>query len=109
MYIGGTQELNLTAAALYPSVNKGLNLGSPSFRWGDVYIGSGVGVIHSDGNTAGYVLRANGTRYVPGQLSYSDLGSVPGANTQVIFNDSGALAGDANLTWTKGTHVLRIA
>jgi len=32
-----------------------------------------------------------------------------GANTQVIFNDSGALAGDANLTWTKGTHVLRIA
>jgi len=34
---------------------------------------------------------------------------VPGADTQVIFRDGAALAGDANLTWTKGTHVLRIA
>jgi len=112
--VAGTQELTLTAAALYPTTTGGLDLGTSSLRWGtaytaDVNIAAGSGVIHGSGNTAGYVLRGNGTRYVPAQLNYTDLGSVPGANTQVIFRDGAALAGDANLTWTKGTHVLRIA
>jgi len=40
---------------------------------GDLGIHTAYGLKHDDGVTDGYVLRANGTRYIPGQLSFSDL------------------------------------
>jgi len=40
---------------------------------GDLAIYTGKGIIHDDNVTDGYVLRANGTRYIPGTLALSDL------------------------------------
>lgn len=52
--------------------------------------------------TSGNVLRGNGTNFVSAQLSFADLtGSAPaaGSDTQVQFNSSNVLAGNANFTW----------
>jgi hypothetical protein len=40
---------------------------------GDLTISSGKGITHADGNAAGNVLRADGTRYIPGTLAMGDL------------------------------------
>jgi hypothetical protein len=43
-----------------------------------VFAGTGFGITHVDGNTAGYVLRGDNTRFVPAQLNYTDLaGTAP--------------------------------
>ena len=45
---------------------------------GDLAIYTGKGIIHDDNVTAGYVLRANGTRYVPSALALDDLSDCSG-------------------------------
>lgn len=40
--VGGTNEMILTAAALYPSANDGLALGASGLAWADAYWASGV-------------------------------------------------------------------
>jgi len=47
---------------------------------GDIRFDSGYGLIGFT-NTSGFVLRSNGTRFIPTQLSYSDLGGTPSIPT----------------------------
>ena len=47
------------------------------------------------------------TAFVKAQ-GYLTSSSVGGSNTQVQFNDSGALGGDADLTWNKTTNVMTL-
>jgi len=42
---------------------------------GDLYIASGLGIIHADGVAAGAVLVGDGTRYIPG--TFVDIGAAP--------------------------------
>lgn len=59
--------------------------------------------VDSADNTLKY-RKADGTT-----VSLGGGGSVGGANTQVLFNDSGAEAGDAGLTYAKATDALSVA
>jgi hypothetical protein len=58
----------------------GVGTTSPSSKLhvaaGDIRFDSTYGIIGAT-NTDGYVLRANGTRYVPAQLGYSDISGTP--------------------------------
>jgi hypothetical protein len=55
--------------------------------------------------TAGYVIRTDGA----GNLSWVNTNTfTAGSNTQVQFNDNGALAGNANLTFDKTTSTLTV-
>jgi hypothetical protein len=73
----------------------------------DVYFaGAGLGIIHVDGNTAGWVLRGNGTRYVPGAIQSGD---VPGMDAQFVtmavsadLANERVLTGGDSLTLTDG-------
>ncbi len=44
-----------------------------------------------------------------GNLDLVDTTAAAGSNTQVQFNDSGSLAGDADFTWNKTTNVMTVA
>jgi len=62
--------------------------------YGDISIDSGVGIIHTDGVTDGQVLVADGTRYVPGNLS-----DITGGDAQyVVMTADGTLANERVLT-----------
>ncbi len=61
---------------------------------GDLYLPTLKGVIHADGVTDGQVLVADGTRYVPGDLS--DI--TGGDATFVVMSLSGTLANERQLT-----------
>jgi len=56
------------------------------------FVTANHGIIHVDGVTAGQILRANGTRYVPATLDFDDLGNTsladPGADRIVFWDDS---------------------
>lgn len=55
--------------------------------------------------TAGQALTSNGA----GDVTWATVGGLPGgANTQVQYNDSGALGGDAGLTYVAGTDTLTV-
>jgi hypothetical protein len=71
----------------------------------DLYLaGAGLGVVHVDGNTAGWVLRGDGTRYVPGAIQ---VGDVPGLDAQfVTLAASGDLANERVLTSGNGLAAL---
>ena len=69
----------------------------------DVTLGTGIGVVHADGVTDGLVLRANGTRFVPAQLDYSDLtgsppSSAPADAQYVVLAVDGDLSAERVLT-----------
>ena len=63
---------------------------------------SGVFVVSLDGISDQTAAIGEETLRFVGQIP------VPGANTQVIFNDAGALNGDANLTWDKTAGLLNV-
>jgi hypothetical protein len=54
------------------------------------------------------VYQTNGTKglYQYDGSNWLPVGSVGGANTQVIYNNNGAAAGSSNLTWNNGTNTL---
>lgn len=58
----------------------------------DLYLPTGLGIIHADGVTAGQYLRADGTRYVPNTIQAGDL--------------PGSFSGFANPTGTVGLAVV---
>jgi hypothetical protein len=57
--------------------------------------------------TTGQVLEYNGTIWVNGTATAT--AAPGGSNTQVQFNDSGALNGNANFTYNKTTNVVNVA
>ena len=59
----------------------------------DLYLPTGLGVIHADGVTAGMVLRANGTRYIPSAAT-STIPFAPTARGDMI-------AADATPAWAR--------
>ena len=63
-----------------------------------------VGNVTITGGSANYYLMTNGS----GGLSWTNalLTPIPGSNTQVLFNDSGAAGANANLTFTKNNGLL---
>lgn len=63
-----------------------------------------VGAIYANGSLgqSGQILYSNSTGVYWGNVT----ATVAGSNTQVQFNDSGALAGDADFTFDKGTNTL---
>lgn len=75
----------------------------------DLYLPASHGVIHADGVSAGQVLKADGTRFIPGTMSASDLdnvafgvpnltlgtSNVEGSSASVIRVDATILAFDA--------------
>jgi len=70
----GTSWFSWNGDALGKAANRWQGFWSTSGNFtGDITIGTGVGIIHADGVVAGRVLRADGTRYIPAQLSVTDL------------------------------------
>jgi hypothetical protein len=72
----------------------------------DLYVNTGLGVIHADGVTAGYILRADGTRYIPANPA-TTLPIAPMAQGDMLIADAtpewsilttGAAAGYALVT-----------
>lgn len=65
-----------------------------------------VGAVYANGSlgTSGQVLTSNST----GVYWSSPATSVAGSNTQIQFNDSGSLAGDADFTFNKSTNTLTV-
>ena len=111
VYPDGTYRYVFTANQLMPVANLTYALGDAGLRWstifgGDVDISTAKGIIHADGNQAGRLLVANGTRYVPGTGGNI---AAPGSTTQVIFNDGGVFGASANFTFNKTTRVLTIS
>jgi len=75
--IGFSYQAGANAILLQPTSGYvGIGTNNPSSKLhvvsGDIRFDNTYGVIGAT-NTAGYVLRADGTRFVPAQLSYSDL------------------------------------
>lgn len=80
--VGGSLQLNVLAAEVRcdAALTGTISLGTATARWsnvysvlgnytGDITIGTGVGIIHADSVAAGKVLIADGTRFVPADLS----------------------------------------
>lgn len=72
----------------------------------NVNLGS-ISNVHITGGTNGYVLSTDGT----GNLSWIEKGIVTpgGSNTQVQYNDSGALGGSAFFTFNEVTNTVNVA
>lgn len=83
-----------------------LSAGNVSFTGSNVSLGS-VDNVRITGGTSGFVIVTDGT----GNLSFANpaaVGTQPaGANTQVQFNDSGALGASSNFTFNKTTNALQ--
>jgi hypothetical protein len=71
--ISGTEICRVSASSF--TANSGENLGSGAEPWGDVFVNTAKGIIHTDGVAAGQYLRADGTRYVPNTIQVGDLPS----------------------------------
>ena len=106
-----TNTITFTGRAnsnLTPLTTNSVDLGGPSLKWNNVYANllhaGGVTYPNADG-TAGQVLSTDGA----GTLSFTTVsggGSPGGATTQVQFNNAGAFAGDAGLTYNSTTDTL---
>jgi len=91
------------------SSNKGIN-----FTAGDISLASGLGIIHADSVVAGRVLRADGTRYIPAQLTIADVSdfayaapsftlttaNAAGAAATLVRSDASIAIFDANVPGT---------
>lgn len=81
--------------------------GNIAFTGTNVSLGA-IGNVKITGGTSGYVLTTDGT----GNLAFSNPGAVvsapSGSNTQVQFNDNGAMNASANFTFNKSTNLLTI-
>lgn len=73
----------------------------------------GTAAVLNVGTSANNVVQLDGSSRLPAvdgsQLTGISGGSVAGSTTQVIFNDAGAYAGDAGLTYAKATDRLTVA
>jgi hypothetical protein len=97
---------NLTTLTVVGAASAGsLSAGNVSFTGSNVSLG-GIGNVKISGGTNGFVVVTDGT----GNLTFANpvtVGTQPaGANTQVQFNDGGALGATANFTFTKTTNNL---
>ena len=77
--IAGANAFLVTSSQYRLTTDLSHTLGGPSYRWDGGYFGNDVqitaaskGIILAD-NTAGYVMRGNGSRYVGAALTMSDL------------------------------------
>ena len=78
---GGVETITMRTTDMYSGAATGtVELGLSGNRWqnvwsvaanltGDLTIGTGVGIIHADGVAVGDLLVADGTRYVPGDIT----------------------------------------
>jgi len=87
---GGTGDTSLTAYAV---------LAGGTTSTGALQQVSGLG-------TSGYVLTSNGASTLPTWQPGG--GGIPGANTQIIYNNAGVLAGSANLVFNNITDSMTI-
>lgn len=80
LYAGNSEAVRILKTGFF-----GINKQNPLSRFhvgsGDIQLDSTYGIIVSGSNTSGYVLRANGTKFVSAQLQYSDLNNVPSIPT----------------------------
>ncbi len=93
-------------AGLVPTTTDTIDVGTSALRWRNVYVqalrAGGVLFPITDG-TNGEVLTTNGS-------GIADWGPVTGAasNTEVLYNNSGATAGDGRFTWDQNTGTLDV-
>lgn len=116
--VGTLTSLNVTG-----SISSGANLtvsgnasitgrlsaaGNVSFTGANVSLGP-ISNVKITGGTSGYLVTTDGT----GNLTFIDPGAVAtkpsGANTQVQFNDAGALGGSAGFTFNKVSNALSVS
>lgn len=126
---GGTlgEYYHLTAAqATVVSNTSGTNTGDQTITLTGDVTGSGTGsfaaTIANDAVTYAKMQNVSATSRVLGRISAGAgdveeltganlatiLGGSAGSNTQVLFNDSGVVVGDVDLTWNKTTNALTI-
>ena len=97
----GTLSLIVTATAVRPSPDGTITSGAASNRWanvysvdgnytGDVTIGTLKGIIHADSVAAGKYLRADGTRFVPGDIAASDITGLSDPGTCSVSTSNAA-------------------
>lgn len=103
LFVVGSGSIYYNGVALQMSMAAaGADLATAARRWatvygvaanftGDITIGTGKGIIHVDGVTAGKVLRADGARYIPANITVADIASGVTGYTQPTL--SGKTAG----------------
>ena len=119
-WIGGTQELVLTASALQPGATDGLTLGNSSIMWSDLFLASGA-VINFDSSDVTISHGANSLTFAGGNNFFGNaVGSttnngaplgIAGANEwSDLFLGSGAVIGFNNndVTLTHSTDMLTL-
>jgi len=67
---------------------------------------SAVGNVRISGGSNNQVLVATGTGSNVAFITATSLTTAPGSNTQVLFNDAGSFAANANMTFDKNTGIL---
>ena len=107
LVLNGTsiQELQNSDSLILPSalsISSG-GTGLSSYTAGDLsYYASGTALTKLAIGTNGYILQSTGS--APSWVAASTVvGGAAGSNTQVQFNNSGALGASANLTWNGST------
>ena len=97
---GATPNISLTGIVSVPNGGTGL----ANIPAGNVIIGNGTSALYGIApGTAGNVLTSIGGVWVSNAAASGGGNGTPGgANTQIQFNNAGAFAGSANLTWDGG-------
>lgn len=104
--VGDTITVNAGTAA----IPNGLNIGSNNLYLSGTKVGIGTATLGSELLTVAGVIysTAGGIKFPNGTTQTTAAAAVAGANTNVQFNDGGALGGQANFSFVKGTGVLSV-
>jgi hypothetical protein len=90
VYVGDGSDVGISGA-IRLTFNSTASPDRVEVTGGDVYFAStNRGIIHVDGNTAGRVLRADGTRYIPDTLDIGDITDVAYVAPGLTFGTSNA-------------------